>query len=1200
MDNTRPTIYQGKTIPFGSLEADPFADFIFSCLVKIQSTLNVVMEGKPTGTNDKGFDAWGRVFETGKNVCFQVKRYNSVKLSLSLVGSELCKVALTSSLEESDVSQHYIITSGKVEQKVNSAIRNTDRKVLVEYALKELTTENFRVKKKKLEQKGCDPVSIVESYVRQLEKIIVWDSSTFDAIVATHWQEILEIVDRYFQVQTVLRDNPRPNFVKLSYLEKHAKTDLLDLFNFGNTEDVPNIRRQSATSPIPQKKSLPVNVKKIDDLVQFPGGNVAIITGAGGTGKTSVLNLLQSKLCKRILSGSDDYLPIVLSLNGLDTNIDQAIHNVLEITYGHWKSLSGKLILLIDGLNEIEPSIAKTILDQINKLLHNEKLSVLLTVRNSGVRKPLVIERLLQTIKLYPIGPRQVRMLTQANLPEELVEDFLPQYRTHADRYGSYYLWTPFATLTAIKCFKEARELPGSMCELLEKIFSQQLERNEELFDTLSDEIQLIPLKSVVELCRNVAFQMQIKHKTLSLSSESISIVLKEAISMSNTALGIERLDTISALSLLSAYELLVPIGENYSFRHEIITGFLAAQRFAEEWQSHEECLESTVADDTLLFAGYYLSDDEVESYLQFIANKDLILAARTARESGHKHQTAIETIIYKQFDSTDSDLKRRICTIALGFVGSESAMGALRKLAQTNDRNIAFLAKRALASCGELKLLKELQPQIEKERSAGVNISGGILPIWDAAPQWIRLKLARERIGTVATNQPLCDSLDHLADDGDESDIDSIKKCIAEAPSLPQLSHALFALYCINSKTALEVIEDLFEKSSVNDRSKILALAANFGEPLHIEWAVNYVCGDYADTKLITEESKQNTLFSIYEINRHLLNKYPLSTKAIERLIMKIQHVPVDDFTVHAWSIVASQGLEEVYDLAKSELLRQGEFMYYACLYFENFNIRQNDSSMILESVSVYLENPKLWFQINARYALRLLAHYKHLELAESSLLKMQDLIATEQKSILEEKTKKSDSEVFSLGTKLCEIIDYLAVFKHKILTENKLLLLTIESSMYEIENQLISLIDGISSEEVDTVLSIDFNPLHRARNLKILSSLGSTDTRLETCRELLSQALTWPILMNELLATIKNLWSDSVVQIVCSVVFKMKDWGTSGTQFVKPLTDLMANNLSSDQATQIVYPLIEKTVNEDSREILKYWYDSITIIRK
>lgn len=146
----KPILFNSRLIPLDQLNDEKFADFIYSIIPFMFPDFQLI--GSPPKTWDGGFDARAKHKNNGKYICIQSKRYDS-KLTLSQIGTELAKVALTSKDEKFITSRHYFFSIAGATKEVYF-LEKPDRKKLKCEALKAVKkAKNFKTVKAKLKKK---------------------------------------------------------------------------------------------------------------------------------------------------------------------------------------------------------------------------------------------------------------------------------------------------------------------------------------------------------------------------------------------------------------------------------------------------------------------------------------------------------------------------------------------------------------------------------------------------------------------------------------------------------------------------------------------------------------------------------------------------------------------------------------------------------------------------------------------------------------------------------------------------------------------------------------------------------------------------------------------------------------------------------------------------------------------------------------
>ncbi len=217
----KPILYAGKRLPLADLSWEAFEDFVYVCLHEIGPLHGFRVNSKPAATGDEGFDVRASRMSDGEQMCIQAKRYDVI--SIPEVALELSKVAFNSALEEVSIVEHYIVASGKVRKKLRKAIQDSNRTILlqktVEVCQNDKSLEGLRTE---IFKKGLVPAEVAASYVRALDKLVVWSGSEFDSQLGRVWSRLEDAIERCFTVHKVLSEHPRPDFHEDEYLSRIA------------------------------------------------------------------------------------------------------------------------------------------------------------------------------------------------------------------------------------------------------------------------------------------------------------------------------------------------------------------------------------------------------------------------------------------------------------------------------------------------------------------------------------------------------------------------------------------------------------------------------------------------------------------------------------------------------------------------------------------------------------------------------------------------------------------------------------------------------------------------------------------------------------------------------------------------------------------------------------------------------------------
>jgi hypothetical protein len=201
--NNKPFIYQGKRIPLDELSSSDFVNFTHGLLKVLFEHKNITLSGQPDGSGDGGFDIEARN-ENDEIICIQCKQYPSTTLGIYNVSNELAKVALRSYVEKSTIAEHYIITTGKITQEVDSSKRETTRDKLIKHAKIEVNKEeNFKNDKEKIAKQVANESldSIVQHYILNLNRIHIWSGSFLSSEINTVYSKLSDLLERFYKLK---------------------------------------------------------------------------------------------------------------------------------------------------------------------------------------------------------------------------------------------------------------------------------------------------------------------------------------------------------------------------------------------------------------------------------------------------------------------------------------------------------------------------------------------------------------------------------------------------------------------------------------------------------------------------------------------------------------------------------------------------------------------------------------------------------------------------------------------------------------------------------------------------------------------------------------------------------------------------------------------------------------------------------------
>jgi hypothetical protein len=595
----RKTLYDGRRLPVEALSPDEFENFVFSCLLCIQEILGLRVTGKPSGSGDGGFDVQGEVIASNRLACVQCKRQKE-PLGVPQVAGELAKVAATAALEGSDVGEHRFICTGGVRNVLTKQIREKTRQQLAVGAGEQLATASsgeLATLRERLEKDGADPRQVAESYVRGLDLITAWGLQEFDAALSPRWVDVLQIIERHFSITTVVREHPRASFDRSAYLSEHIEFRTVVEPRLSESSLPAAITASTAADPRVASVISTRRIKTLYELADLESGELAVLIGDGGVGKSTALQLIRAEVLR---TTPDSSLSVMIPLvNYSSGGLDRAIHQELGVDQGTWRSLPDRVLLLCDGLNECPSSNVQDFLDELKPLLKRCRVACIISTRELTRHKKVILpQQPVVCVKVEGLTPIGIRRIAEHELQDQTPETFVNAFRSLADRSGSPLLWTPFAVMVALGLWRLTATLPTTLGEMLETLLQARCARDAESSE------QGLGTEVILRLASSLAFQCLVVDRRLQCPAGEAGRCVREAKIYCADALGVSDMTEMQVVDLLARHELLqVSHSGHIGFGHQLMAGALAAPLLSNTWQNHMGSLGDPVADDAWIFA---------------------------------------------------------------------------------------------------------------------------------------------------------------------------------------------------------------------------------------------------------------------------------------------------------------------------------------------------------------------------------------------------------------------------------------------------------------------------------------------------------------------------------------------------------------------------------------------------------------------
>ena len=1213
---SKPALYRGLPIPFSALTPEAFQDFVYKCLCEIAPLHQFKMTGGPTNGADEGFDASGVRDSDGAIVCVQCKRLNSNRLGLPVVAYELAKVSLNSALDNSNVKGHLFVTSGTITKELTKLLREQDRKKILDATLECINShDELKVLKKRCEENKIDPTQATEKYVRGLELFEVWSGRIFEFQIERVNSKLSEVFDRTFALDTVIRDEPRPDFDRDAYLKKFndSASHVVELMAV-RAEFPPNVAQFSAGDPSAQMRSIapPVvgnsTIIDITDLLKSASsGWATIISGVGGSGKSTTLQLIAHKMAENANIQDDSPLPILIHLGEYDGDLQSLIMRSLNISRGSWKSLSGTFFFLCDGADEIPNGKTALFFSELRQLLVNNPVQAVLTMRGSGLRQQVACDRLHSAWRLLPFTVRSALVVV-----EKLIDDpnaqskFMNIFRERLTQVNPDALLLPFGFTSAVASFNKTGTFSETTADLIETVITSRLQHNQSRNSILEERLRDIPDSTIRKLGEEICFELRIvKQKSLIKDDEGhaiIAIALKYL--QDDGVFGVSSLSDIDAYKLARHYEIFEPASGGFMRAgHDLIADYLAAPALSRRWKEHLSHLQSTIAQDTWVFAGKDVIESEKGDFISAVGDIDLILASRAAVAMGVSTISVVERRIFER-DDQKTTYSSGVAAIAMSILKTDGSFIRLRSRLKEQKGDRSFQAERALAIIGDEEVLQNILKNEDPMASDIVKISGGHIAVWEeSGSPYVTLKLARERLRSaiLSGEEGVCLSLRTVTRYGDQSDVDLVQKIALQTKNSPTFYASIYCLHELSEDKCIETLNRV-----VSDDKGMWGLVA-------LEFLSVY--GQEVDTlsllkQLLEFSGDRDAAHNNIKSAIKIIQKNRLSKEAEELLVKS--YLNADTFLKSdIWQIVNRHKILLFDDIAISIMKgsNSDELGYAANYASERFigGDLQEVFAGFCEQQVIELEKNVIINDWHLKRIYNYLLKIGRREVVASSVERILRRYLPEHYRLNREKDQNPqrylnpprddvDSrydffvsydlrEYLRIASELAEFISHdvirLAVaFRFELGAQD----------VIEAHSKLMA---QVAPEILDQELSSISSSHDRIFALSSVARLGFTQTRCEILIRDLPIVIQWHLAYGAIASVLPVLWCREVAEAVVESVSKTTWQAEFGAQLFHDVKSAVIRLMTKDFAESIVKPMIADTLDPHSREILQYWYE-------
>lgn len=991
-------------------------------------------------------------------------------------------------------------------------------------------------------------------------------------------------------------DNPCASFDREAYIDDHRHFRAVVEPRLSNLSLPEWVTETSAADP-GEAPTMPTRIiKTLHELAELEAGELVVLLGDGGVGKTTFLKLLRAEALR---TTPDSTLPVLISLtNYVPDGLDHAIHQELDVVHGIWRSLPDRMLLLCDGLNECPSANVAAFLKELKHHLKKRRVACVLTTRELTRHRTVVLpQQPVACIKVEGITPIGIRRIAEHELTDGTTDPFVAAYRSLADSSGSPLLWTPFAVKVALKLWKQNATLPVTLGEMLEALLQARCKRNAESF------VQDPCTNVILHVAGAFAFQCIIVDRRLECPALEAGKCVREIKNRCMDALGIAAMQETEVVDLLARHELLkVSEGGNLSFGHQMLAGALAAPLLSRIWRDHMDCLGEPVADDAWIFAARMVPKEHVEDFLAATFQIDLMLGARTARELPGELREFAERLLERAVTNESPETVRLQGLFALARLGTLEAVTKLRKLATDTGSPTHYAAQRALAATGDLDYLRKLLPEVDHWRSSGIRMSGGEVGIWEAAPLPTRLDLARQRLSECNSGEPVGESLSLIAYERDPDDVALAEKHLHAASHLAAWQSALYALHEISPIRAKEVLEEtLSETSKPTDIATLMRSAALIGIAIDVREA--FKC---AVVELSPEESDGRVNHQLHELISDVVTKLTLPSDLVAVIECELPSSSGERRN-RLWQIATGCKSSLIIEYAISCIEHWDADLGNAC----NYLIAQPELARVRRQQLVELcENgfmdERTWYDWKTWRALTLVGELGFSSKAADSLSAMvKRLVRVQRAAEADEIAALSpgDTEVlkstdlehlrFHLGRLIAQLIP--AAAKARVLLSDDILLSLLKFDTHSnsgVVDHLREALSGLSDADIDNVLNQVKEPWTRLSSLVAVCARGTTKIRLDMLARELRQYYAFPAALHRVREAIEACWCKAICEMVAKTVAEISTWSEYESQFFWDFVSSVAKRVGPDDQAAIESE-IPGARTGFARRVLELWRD-------
>ena len=585
--------------------------------------------------------------------------------------------------------------------------------------------------------------------------------------------------------------------------------------NKKRSEQEANKKDQNAEPPIP-----------VLEIYKYAQDHV-LLMGKAGSGKSTTLQKLLLVKAKEVLDKQNTLIPVLIEFRSWKTSVIDLIKDFfrkrklrLDIQTIDDLLLDGRLLLLVDGINELPSNEARNNLALFRDL--NPDTAMIFTTRVLGVSRNLGIAK---QMEMLPLSDREMRQFIERCLPQQ-IEQMLNRLGDRLRRLGE----TPL--LLSMLCdISRQREdgLPanlGSPFREFAEIYDHKIQENIPVDDKYK--------RWVSELLQQLAFAMMPQNDPHGLQQD---IPKFEAEKILVKLLYDESRDYAKqCLENLFKYHLIqVNTDQKIKFCHQSIQEYYAAEYLWRQLEdlTNEKLQKSYInycdwKDSLALMLNFEDRKEQAVRVVRLALDVDLGLGAKLAGAVEYKFQKKTIEMLIEEIK--ERKIPKLYAVTLLGETRSDLVISHLTIYLKSQDFDICWNATKALTKIPDSKATDILHKVLKDKNLHPFN--------WKIADSWIKLASYES---SKFTTQPTRDNSSHVSNTNVEKEIVNSKPTESYLEDLNSANFevrfdAITALGKAGNDKAIEPLIQLLQDEDSDIRWNVADALGKIGDDKAIE----------------------------------------------------------------------------------------------------------------------------------------------------------------------------------------------------------------------------------------------------------------------------------------------------------------------------------------------------------------------------